>query len=57
MSTIIQKVNAIVDLLNTQKIDNATAYRVDGRFHAWEILKNKPGTAKIAVGFQSARRA
>ena len=51
MSSIILKSKAIVNFLNNRKIDNATAYLCDGQFHAWQILRNQPGTAKIAVGF------
>jgi hypothetical protein len=54
MSTIISKVLYIVENLNATKIDDATAYLCDGEIHAQEILRNQPGTPKIAVGFQRA---
>jgi len=54
MSFIISKVKFIVDQLNQNKIDDATAYLCDGEIHAQEILRNQPGTPKIAVGFSKA---
>ncbi len=51
MSSILSKAKAIVDFLNANKIDDATAYLCDGLIHAQEILRNQPGTPKIAVGF------
>lgn len=36
-------------------IDNAPCFIASDRIHAWEILKNKPGTAKIAIGFETAK--
>ena len=55
MSSIILKAKAMVDFLNKYKIDDATAYLCDGQFHAWQILKNQPGTPKIAIGFQGGK--
>jgi hypothetical protein len=57
MSSIVSKANKIVDFLNDPKnqIDNATAYLCDGQIHAQEILRNQPGTPKIAVGFSKGQ--
>ena len=54
MSTILYKLTAIKNLLDG-KIDSAPCFIAGDRIHAWEILKNRPGTAKIAVGFASAK--
>jgi hypothetical protein len=53
MSAIKQKLEAMKTLLDG-KIDSAPCFIAGDRIHAWEILKNKPGTAKIAVGFAKA---
>lgn len=37
------------------KIDSAPAFIASDKIHAWEILKNRPGTCKIAIGFESAK--
>lgn len=50
MSMIKSKLQAIQNLLNN-KIDSAPCFIASDKIHAWEILKNRPGTAKIAVGF------
>jgi hypothetical protein len=55
MSSIIDKAKAIVKFLNANKIDDATAYLCDGQIHAQEILRNNPGTPKIAVGFSKGQ--
>ena len=36
------------------KIDNAPCFIASDKVHSWEILKNRPGTCKIAVGFSRA---
>lgn len=53
MSGIRQKINAIIDFLNQpdNQIDGAQAFLVGDRIEAYEVLKNSPGTPKIAVGF------
>lgn len=45
---------AIQELLDGT-VDSAPAFVASDRIHAWEILKNRPGTCKIAVGFKSAK--
>ena len=55
MSSIVAKTKAIVDFLNQRKIDDAAAYLCDGLIHAQEILRNNPGTPKIAVGFSKGQ--
>ena len=57
MSSIVFKARAIVNFLNDPKnrIDDAEAFLCDGQFHAWQVLKNRPGTPKIAVGFDKAQ--
>jgi hypothetical protein len=57
MSSIFSKAKAIVDFLNdpNNKIDDATAYLCNGQIHAQEILRNNPGTPKIAVGFSKGQ--
>lgn len=37
------------------KIDGAPCFIASDRVHAWEILKNRPGTCKIAVGFSKGQ--
>ena len=57
MSSIFSKAKAIVDFLNDpkNKIDDAMAYLCNGQIHAQEILRNNPGTPKIAVGFSKGQ--
>lgn len=50
MSAILTKLKAMQAELDG-KIDSAPAYIAGDRIHAFEILKNKPGIAKIAIGF------
>lgn len=52
MSSISNKVKGLRDALNNQ-IENAPAFIAGDQIHTWEILKNRPGTCKIAVGFTS----
>ena len=52
MSSIKNKVTAIQEYLDG-KIDSAPAFIAGDMVHCWEILKNRPGTAKIAIGFQN----
>lgn len=54
MSAIAQKLKAMKDLLDG-KIDGAPCFIASDRVHSWEILKNRPGTAKIAVGFSNEK--
>jgi hypothetical protein len=54
MSSIKNKVVSLQQYLNG-KIENAPAFVAGDRIHAWEILKNRPGTCKIACGFKSAK--
>jgi hypothetical protein len=54
MSAILNKLTAMKNLLDG-KIDSAPCYIAGDRVHAWEILKNKPGTCKIAVGFSRGK--
>ena len=51
MSAIKDKLLAMQALFNQNKIDGAECFIASDKIHAWEILKNRPGTAKIAVGF------
>ena len=37
------------------KIESAPVFIASDKIHAWEILKNRPGTCKIAVGFESEK--
>jgi len=37
------------------KIDSAPCFIASDKIHSWEILKNRPGTCKIAVGFESEK--
>jgi hypothetical protein len=37
---------------NQNDLENARAYPAGDVIHAYEILKNSPGTAKIAIGFE-----
>jgi hypothetical protein len=53
MSSIINKLNAMQKFLDGS-IDSAPAFVAGDTIHCWEILKNRPGTAKIAVGFQNS---
>lgn len=55
MSFILEKLRAMQTLLNERKIDDAPCFIASDRIHCWEILKNRPGTAKIAVGFSGAK--
>ena len=50
MSQIKDKLKAMQQLLDG-KIENAPCFIAGDKVHAWEILKNKPGICKIAVGF------
>lgn len=54
MSLIADKLKAMRDLLDG-KIDGAPCFIASDKIHAWEILKNRPGTAKIAVGFSNEK--
>lgn len=54
MSSIINKLQALQFYLDGE-IDSAPAFIAGDRIHAWEILKNKPGICKIAIGFKSAK--
>ena len=54
MSAILDKLTAMKNLLDG-KIDSAPCFIAGDRVHAWEILKNRPGTAKIAVGFSRGK--
>lgn len=54
MSLIANKLKAMRDLLDG-KIDGAPCFIAGDKIHAWEILKNRPGTAKIAVGFSNGK--
>ncbi len=51
MSSIITKLKAMRDFLNANPIDSASAYITDGQNQAYELLRNAPGVAKIALGF------
>ena len=37
------------------KIESAPVFIASDKIHAWEILKNRPGTCKIAVGFEGEK--
>lgn len=37
------------------KVDSALVFIASDKIHAWEILKNRPGTCKIAVGFEGEK--
>jgi hypothetical protein len=50
MSLIADKLKMMRDLLDG-KIDSAPCFIAGDRMHSWEICRNRPGTAKIAVGF------
>ena len=50
MSAILDKLKAMQVMLDGN-IDSAPCFIAGDRIHAWEILKNRPGTCKIAVGF------
>jgi hypothetical protein len=50
MSAIATKLKAMQQLLDG-KIDSAPCFIASDKVHSWEILKNRPGTSKIAVGF------
>lgn len=54
MSAISQKLKAMQAILDG-KIDGAPCYIASDRVHSWEILKNRPGTCKIAVGFDGEK--
>lgn len=54
MSSIKNKVTAIQEYLDC-KIDSAPCFIASDKLHAWEILKNRPGTCKIAVGFEGGK--
>ena len=54
MSSIANKLQAIRDMINEQvDLDSAQAFIAGDTYHAWEIMMNRPGTCKIAVGFES----
>jgi hypothetical protein len=56
VSSIANKLKAIRDMINEQTdMDGAQAYIASDKVHAWEILLNKPGVAKVAVGFESEK--
>lgn len=52
MSAIKDKLKALQEALD-DKVDSAPAFIAGDKVHCWEILKNKPGTCKIAVGFEN----
>lgn len=53
MSSIINKLTALQAALgNKPDMDMAPAFIASDKVHSWEILKNAPGTAKIAIGFE-----
>lgn len=52
MSSIINKLKGLQQLLDG-KVDSASAFIAGDKVHCWEILKNRPGTCKIAVGFEN----
>jgi len=54
MSSIKNKLTAMQAYLDKQ-IDSAPCFIASDTIHAWEILKNRPGTCKIAVGFEGAK--
>ncbi len=54
MSSIKNKVSALRDYLDS-KVDSAPTFIASDKIHAWEILKNRPGTCKIAVGFEGEK--
>ena len=54
MSSIKSQCQAILEALDG-KIDSAPAYIASDFVHAWEILLNKPGTAKIAILFEDEK--
>jgi len=54
MSSINNKLKALQSYLDG-KIDNAPAFIAGDQIHTWEILKNRPGTAKIAIGFEGEK--
>ncbi len=54
MSSINNKVKALKESLDG-KIEGAPAFIAGDKIHAWEILKNRPGTCKIAVGFENEK--
>lgn len=54
MSSIMNQCRAI-QLCLDKKLDNAPAFIASDFVHAWEILKNAPGTAKIAILFEDEK--
>jgi hypothetical protein len=54
MSAIASKLKALQTLLDG-KIEGAPCFIAGDRSHCWEILKNRPGTCKIAVGFDDEK--
>lgn len=54
MSSIRNKVLGLQQWLNGA-IENAPAFVAGDIVHTWEILKNRPGTCKIAVGFHNSK--
>ncbi|MDE2104977.1 MAG: hypothetical protein KGL39_47505 [Patescibacteria group bacterium] len=54
MSSIKQKLTSLKSALDG-KVENAPCYIASDRIHAYEILKNKPGICKIAVGFMGGQ--
>jgi hypothetical protein len=54
VSSIQNKLKAMRDLLDGA-IESAPAYIAGDQVHSWEILKNRPGTCKIAIGFEGEK--
>lgn len=54
VSSIKNKVTAMQSYLDG-RVDSAPAFVASDKIHAWEILKNRPGTCKIAVGFEGSK--
>lgn len=56
MSSIINKLKSLQECLNdSTDIENAKAFIVSDKINAYEVLKNAPGTAKIAIGFEGEK--
>ena len=54
MSSIVNKLIALKNALDGT-IEDAPAFIAGDQIHVWEILKNRPGTCKIAVGFDTEK--
>jgi hypothetical protein len=54
MSAIADKLKAMKDLLD-KKIEGAPCFIASDLSHEYEILKNRPGVCKIAIGFESGK--